>query len=421
MADWRIVVKDRYPAYVPWQVFETNQGILADNRAEYMAKKTRDAPRGGELLLQGIAYCARCGHKMFVRHKGGGQYVCNHLNTQQGLPDCQTVRAAAIDAAVEQAFLAAIAPAEIDALSRARRMRREADEAARAATGQQIERKRYQAALAQRQYDKVDPDNRLVAAELERRWEAALIELREAEAAAVAPDAAAVPTDGLDRALRGKIVALTGRLPVLWNDPDTGPDTGDARRKALLRCLVEKVVIERGAHDTASIRLVWRGGAVSELAVPRRVNGIDDLTRGAEMRTRILELAREGLIDDAAADRLTQEGHRSPSCPDRVLPITVQQVRLAAGIRIARQRTRWRTEPGRLGVAAMAGRLGIPAKWLYVQIRQGRIAIDRQPSGAYHFDDTSQTVEALRDLRSRAIERIDLRARQPAQEGHRHG
>jgi hypothetical protein len=417
MADWRIVVKDRYPAYISWKTYQANQGILVDNRAEYMASKTRGTPREGDLLLQGIAYCARCGYKMFARYKGGSEYVCNHLRTQQGLPACQSIRAVAIDAAVGRAFLAAVAPAEIDALSRASRLRREVDTAARAAARQQVERKRYQAALAQRQYDKVDPDNRLVAAELERRWEAALIELREAEEVALTSDAPSASGPGFDRTLQDKVVLLAGRLPAVWDDPDTG----NARRKALLRCLVEKVVLERGSHDVATVRLVWRGGAVSELVVPRRVNGIDDLTHGTRMRARILEMAHEGLTNDAVAARLTREGHRSPSCPERVLPVTVQGVHLEAGIKIARQRTRWDHEPGRLGVTAMAKRLGIPAKWLYVQIRQTRIVIDRETSGAYLFDDTPQTVEALRNLRNHAVERVDLRAHQHDQEGHHHG
>lgn len=412
MEDWRIVVKNRYPEYIPWRIFETNQGILADNRAEYMAKKSRGMPRKGELLLQGIAYCARCGHKMFVRYKGGGQYVCNHLRTQQGLPECQTVRAATIDAAVGRAFLAAVAPAEVDALSRAHKLRKDAETTAKAAIRQQIERKRYQVALAQRQYDKVDPDNRLVAAELERRWEAALIELQQAEAAAV-PDIPHAP----DRLLRDKVVLLARYLPALWDDPCTG----DARRKALLRCLVEKVVIERGMHDAANVRLVWVGGAVSELIVPRRVNKIDDLSRGTQMRTRILDLARQGLADDVIADQLTQEGHRSPQCPERLLPVTVQGIRREAGIKIVQRRTRWRPELGRLGVTAMAERMNIPSKWLYVQIRKGRLILDRQPNGAYLFNDNPQTLEALHDLRCRAIERLDLRVHQHDQEGYRHG
>ena len=183
---------------------------------------------------------------------------------------------------------------------------------------------------------------------------------------------------------------------------------------------MEKVVLERGTHDVAQLRVVWRGGAVSELSVLRLVTGIDDLTRGAEMRARILELARVEMPDDEIAATLTREGHRSPTCPHRVLSVTVQRIRLAAGLKMKAQRTRWRRPAGVLGVTAMAERLGIPSKWLYVQIRASRILIDRQPSGAYLFDDTPEVVAALRSLRAHAIERVDLRARQPAQEGHRH-
>ena len=124
--------------------------------------------------------------------------------------------------------------------------------------------------------------------------------------------------------------------------------------------------------------------------------------------------------DDEIAATLTHEGHRSPTCPDRVLPVTVQRIRLAAGVKVKAQRTRWCHPPGLLGVTAMAERLGIPSKWLYVQIRSGRILIDRQPSGAYLFEDAHDVVLALLRLRSRAVERVDLRAHQPTQEGHRH-
>jgi hypothetical protein len=94
-----------------------------------MRNKTRGAPRGGELLLHGIVWCAGCGHKMYVRYKGGGQYVRNHLRSHQGLPACQSLRAPRIDATVAQAFLTALAPAELDALSRARRAQQQVDEA----------------------------------------------------------------------------------------------------------------------------------------------------------------------------------------------------------------------------------------------------------------------------------------------------
>src|SRR6185436_328247 len=181
--EWKIVVKDKYPAFIDWRTFERIQTMLRDNRAEYLVNKTRGIPRDGAALLHGIAWCGECGHKMTVRYKGGSQYVCNHLRQQHGAPVCQCLRSAAIDASVAAAFLAAVAPAEIDAWARARKAQRHADETLQRAEMQQIERLRYEARLAERQFNHVDPDNRLVAAELERRWETALCALRRAEEA----------------------------------------------------------------------------------------------------------------------------------------------------------------------------------------------------------------------------------------------
>jgi hypothetical protein len=180
---WRIVVKDRYPAYIDWPTYEKIREIVRDNRAEYMRTKTRGVPRDGDLLLHGIAWCGRCGHKMYVRYRNSGEYVCNHLRTHEGLPACQHLQAGRIDAAVADAFLTALAPAELDALSRSRRAQQQMDNALRAGAERELERKRYAAGLAERQFNRVDPDNRLVAAELERRWEAALSEVRAAEEA----------------------------------------------------------------------------------------------------------------------------------------------------------------------------------------------------------------------------------------------
>src|SRR5215469_11883879 len=103
------------------ETFERIQAMLRDNRAEYLHNKTRGIPRDGAALLHGIAWCGECGHKMAVRYKGGSQYVCNHLRQQHDEPVCQCLRSAAIDRSVATALLAAIAPAEIDAWTRARK------------------------------------------------------------------------------------------------------------------------------------------------------------------------------------------------------------------------------------------------------------------------------------------------------------
>jgi DNA invertase Pin-like site-specific DNA recombinase len=417
MEEWRFVVKDRYPAYIDWPTYEKIRGIIRDNRAEYMRTKTRGAPRDGELLLHGIAWCARCGYKMYVRYKGGGEYVCNHLRSHEGLPACQHIRAPQVDAAVADAFLTALAPAELDALSRARKAQHQMDAALRTSAERQLERKRYAAALAERQFNRVDPDNRLVADELERRWEAALKELRAAEEALtkqVAPEA--ITRIAMGKALNNKVIALAGRLPQIWQNENTT----DTQRKALLRCLVEKVVLDRGEHDVAKVRIVWRGGAVTDLEVKMKVNSVVKLTRGAEMRGRVLDLARAGMHDDEIADALTGEGHRSPNCAEKVLPITVQRIRLSAGIKVAAQRNRWAHDPRVVSAPELAAKLNIPVNWLYVQIRQKRLLIDRQPTGAYLFHDTPSVLEAVQSLRSHSIKHLDLRISQPHEEGHPH-
>jgi DNA invertase Pin-like site-specific DNA recombinase len=323
ISEWRIVVKDKYPAYIGWETFEKIQAMLRDNHANYLRLKNRGVPRDGAALLHGIVWCGECGHKMLVRYKGGSQYVCNHLRQWYDVPVCQCLRAAPIDRDVAAAFLAAVAPAEIEAWSRARKMQRQSDEALRRAEEQQTERLRYEAALAERQFDRVDPDNRLVAAELERRWEVALLELRRAEEALARRTSKPDPEHGrIDARMHAKVVALGQRLPEIWADPATRRE----HRKALLRCLIDKVVMHRSARDQAAVRIVWRGGATTELTVMMPVNALAALPRHAEMENRVLELAREGFHDDEIARKLTADGHRSPWRGTEVLPSTVERI-----------------------------------------------------------------------------------------------
>jgi DNA invertase Pin-like site-specific DNA recombinase len=403
--DWRIVVKDKYPAYISWETFEKIKAMLRDNRAEYLRIKSRGIPRDGAALLHGITWCGECGHKMVVRYKGGSQYVCNHLHQHRGVPVCQCLRAAPIDTQVAMAFLEAVAPAEIDALSRARKAQRQADEALRRAEEQQVQRLRYQATLAERQFNRVDPDNRLVASELEQRWETALSELRRAEEALARR---ALPVShqsvGVDPHLRAKVVALGERLPAIWADPATRRE----HRKALLRCLIEKVVMRRSARDKAEVRIVWRGGATTELIVMMPVNSLAALPRYAEMDRRICELAAKGLYDDQIVQILADEGHRSPWRGTAVLPSTVRGIRLRHGIKAVHRQTRWPPVKGCLTVTQLAERLQIPTKWIHTQLRRGAIRAIHEPSGRYLFPDTKPALLAIRQLREHRIEAVDL-------------
>jgi recombinase-like zinc beta ribbon protein len=402
MAEWKIVVKDRYPAYIDWESFERIQVMLRDNYAEYNRKQTRGVPRDGAALLQGIVWCGQCGRKMSVQYKGRNGYNCRSLHRRHGAPICQVLPADPIDAGVVAAFFAAVTPAELDAWKHAHEARGRADEALDRAEAQQIERLRYQAMLAERQFNKVDPDNRLVAGELEHRWEIALRELRQAEAALVRHRATRAEPESLSAEDREDFLALGPQLPVLWQRPEM---TG-ARKKAMLRSLIDKVVLRRVSADRINVRIIWRGGEVSELVVEQAVNGLQALSRGAEMEARLLELARQGIDDVAIADLLTREGYRSPRC----LHVPVATVRtIRQRCRVLRQKDQPVHFPGWLTITELAKKLQVSHNWVHRQISNGTITIARDPEAhRYLFPDNDDTIALLTELKARKIRYISF-------------
>lgn len=414
--EWRIVVKGKYPAYIGWETYLKIRAMLNDNRADYLRTHGRGIPRDGAALLHGIVWCGECGRKMVVRYKRGSQYVCNQRRRQQHAPQCQCIYAEAIDAEVARAFLAAVAPAEIEAWTRARKAQKQADAAVRRAEEQQIERLRYEARLAERQFNRVDPDNRLVADELERRWEGRLSELRRAEkgmAENMSEDGAAP----IAPRLKAKIITLGQTLPQIWADPGTNRE----RRKALLRCLIDKVVLRRTARDQVFVRVVWRGGATSEFNVAVTVNAASVLPRFAEMEARLVELAHAGLDDQAIALKLTAEGHHSPKRGDKVLTSTVSGMRRRLTIKATAHQTRWPPVDGYLTIANVANHMNVSMNWLRGKIRRGAVRTLREPSGRYLFPDSPDTLEALRQLRVHQIKRVDLTQHQSQDRGYHNG
>lgn len=396
MTEWKIVVKDRYPAYLDWQGFEKVQAMLRDNHAEYRQNYTRGMPRDGAAALQGIVWCGQCGHKMRVQYSGGTRYVCNFLLRSQGDPLCQHLPADLIDARVVAAFFAAVGPTELEAWTQARDARRRAEEAFDRAEAQQVERLRYQALLAERQYNRVDPDNRLIAAELERRWEMALRELRQAEEGLARRRAAEHEPEALTAEESEEFLAFGPQLPEFWQRPEVSW----ADKKALLRSLIDKVVLQRMARDRIAIRVVWRGGEVSELEVEPRVHALHALSRGADMEARLLQLARQGVDDAAIAHILTQEGHRSSRC-SYVPARTVQLVRQRHGVLQNGVATRARHISGWLTIADVAARLQVSRTWVKRRIHNGTITIQRDPRDKrYLFPDTPAGIAGLKELKS---------------------
>ena len=175
----------------------------------------------------------------------------------------------------------------------------------------------------------------------------------------------------------------------------------------LLRSLIDKVVLRRLAADRISIRIVWRGGEISDLEVEAAVHTHQALARGAEMEARLLDLARQGLDDGAIAARLTSEGYRSARCTH--VPVeTVRHIRQHHRVLRNERRTHPRHIPGWLTMAELARRLQVSRDWIERRIRNGTISIVRD--AATHrllFPDTDDTLASFTELKAGAVDRID--------------
>src|SRR2546427_1623056 len=393
---WRICIPNVYPSYISWETSTQIQAMLKANHAEYARNNTRGLPRPGQALLHGLVYCGACGHTMVVQYTGGTRSICNYLRPQYRTPVCQYMAADPVDTRVVDAFFQALSRVELDVYAQALAKRQQQAERSATAQPQHVERRRSEAAYCERQFRHVDPAHRHVAAELEHAWELALQALKQAEAAEQQrAQASTPPAHALPPVLQAAFRAIGQRLPELWSTNVLS----QTQRKALLRCLIEKVVIQRARRDQIHTRIVWRGGETTTFEVPVAVGALTDLPGAHEMAQHIRVLFAEGNSDDEMARQLTQQGYRSPSRPT-VLPSTVKGIRLKLGLMQNRSQSHPRRIAGYLTVPQLAAALGITPHWVYHQIKRGTVAIQRDaPTRLYLFPDRPETLEAVGQLR----------------------
>jgi hypothetical protein len=207
---------------------------------------------------------------------------------------------------------------------------------------------------------------------------------------------ASTTQDTLSPELRAAFLDIGRTLPALWPTEVLS----QPQRKALLRCLIEKVVVLRSPRDEVQTRIVWKGGATTTLTVPVTVGAFADLQGAAAMEQQILTLFAAGHTDDAIAAQLTQQGYRSPQRPS-VLPSTVQTIRLKHGLMQRRHQSHPRRKAGYLTIPQLAKCLGVSTYWLHDRIQNGRIQIAKDPAmGVYLFPDHPTTLEQLRQLQT---------------------
>jgi DNA invertase Pin-like site-specific DNA recombinase len=184
MEQWQVLLVDHHPGYIRWSEYLENRHLMAKNLAKREGQSS-GAAKSGPTLLSGLLRCGRCGRKLQVQYSGShgevGRYACRGRRDERGSAPCHSLGSLRVDQAVASELLEAIAPAGIEAALHASEHRVAADQTRRDAVALALERARYEAARAQRQYDATEPENRLVAAELEGRWNAALTKVRELE------------------------------------------------------------------------------------------------------------------------------------------------------------------------------------------------------------------------------------------------
>lgn len=257
---WDVFIKDHHQGYISWDEYERNQKQLALNN--YGRAGGMKSGRGGRALLSGMMTCARCGRRLSVAYTGNPQsrpvYRCDKPNLMMGLPRCMTFGGPRVDVAVARELLRAVEPLAIEAAFEAERMHWKRQDDQRQILDLELQQARYEANLAERRYAACDPDNRLIAAQLEKTWEITLRRVRDLEARQPADTASTIEVEP------SAFANMAENLSAAWNAPDV---TMRARQQ-LLRTLIADIIVD--VDDTVRdvvLTIHWRGGQHSELRV----------------------------------------------------------------------------------------------------------------------------------------------------------
>ena len=275
MADWRVSLQEHHEGYISWEEYMKNQERLEKNRTNGGEMVLSGPAREGLALLQGLLVCGQCGRALTVRYTGNGgispRYLCNRLRIE-GLAskDCIGLPCNVLDDAIAEQVLQALQPAELELALAALEELELRDHTLGRQWQMRLERAEYEAALAERRYQEVDPSQRLVAATLERRWNEALLHCEELkqQAADFQRQQARVATPEQ----KAKVLALAKDLPQLWR----APTTQTKGRKRMLRLLIKDITVEKSSvPKQLLVHIRWQGNACTDLTLQLPPNMAD--------------------------------------------------------------------------------------------------------------------------------------------------
>jgi excisionase family DNA binding protein len=372
--EWEVLLLDHHEGYVSWAEFERNQRLIADN-ANAKGLMARGSVRRGDSLLAGLLRCGHCGRRLHVSYSGTEgfcvRYNCRGAHLNHGTERCISFGGLRVDAAVAAETLRQLAPFGIEASLRAIETRgHEADEVLR-----QLElalsQARYEADLARRQYDAVDPAYRLVAAELERRWNERLTEVQRLEERLETARTSRPGAVTAEEQVR--LMALGADLASAWHHPGATAET----RKRLLRTAIMEIVA-RLQDDCIELVIHWRGGDHTQLSVPKNRPGRHRWSTASSVEELIRALARQQ-TDSAIAATLNRCSLRTTK-GNTWTEARVRSFRNAHQIRVHRPGEM--AERGELSLEETADRLKVSKMTILRLIGSGTIQAHQACKGA---------------------------------------
>jgi DNA invertase Pin-like site-specific DNA recombinase len=396
--DCAVFIRDCCPAYITWESHEANLKQLAHNRSRLEAK---GAVREGPALLKGLLVCGTCGYRLQVSYDQNRRprYSCLRLNIEYAQPKCQSLAGTRLDELVARQVLAALEPASVDlSLCAAADIQQEREQLQKH-WQQRLERTGYEADRAARQYQAVEPEHRLVARELEARWEKLLAEQRTVQdehQRFVATEPA-----GLSQADQQLIRSLAGDIPTLWHSLRTGC----ADRQQIVRLLVERVVITPQARDeTVDVAIHFAGGFVSHHELQRPVARYEQLHDYNKLLERIRELSEQKQTASQIAAQLNAESWRPPKRRTTFNPSMVQHLLWRCGHRGRRPRCMSDDLLGKdeWWFIDLARQVGLPHPTLYSWMRRGWVHARQLsgPQGHWILWADAPEVQRLKRLKS---------------------
>jgi excisionase family DNA binding protein len=303
---WQVLITAHHEGYIDWETYEHNQRVIADN-ANMKGEMVRGSLRRGEALLAGLLRCGHCGRKLHVAYSGAkgntSRYHCRGANINHGAGMCISFGSLRIDEAVSAEILSLLKPVGIEAALAAIDERVADDDAKRRQLELALEQAHFEASRARRQYDTVDPENRLVALELERRWNERLGEVARLEEQL--SERTSVPAQPVTEAERNRLLCLGADLERVWNHAAASIET----RKRVVRAVLKEIVV-RVSEAQLDLKLHWYGGDHTELCVAKNRAGAHRWKTDADVEALIHGLARL-MPDSSMASLLNRSGKRT--------------------------------------------------------------------------------------------------------------